>query len=89
MVCQACPAPAAGPVLRLSAATRNETAHPILGPRTPPTGRKVWLSERTPVFAQGVDSTSTLFFMHKYWFLTIDEINDIEAAAIIYGEVRT
>ena len=49
----------------------------------------MWLSERTPVFAQGVDSTSTLFFMHKYWFLTIDEINDIEAAAIIYGEVRT
>ena len=40
------------------------------------------------MFAQGVDSTSTLFFMHKYWFLTIDEINDIEAAAIIYGEVR-
>jgi len=51
-------------------------------------GRKVWLSERQPVFTQGVDSSTTLYFRHKYWWLNIDEVTCTETAKQIYEEVR-
>ena len=41
-----------------------------------------------PVFSLGVDSTTTLFFRHKYWFITADELQEVEAPMLMFEEVR-
>lgn len=48
---------------------------------------KVWMSEKLPLFSQGVDSSTVLFLRHKYWFHDSSELTDPLALQYIYQEV--
>ena len=48
---------------------------------------KVWVSEKAPLFSQGCDSSTTLFFRHKYWFHDSEEIVDPTTLQLMFEEV--
>jgi len=46
------------------------------------------MSEHTPLFTHGCDSSTVLHLRHKYWFFDVEEINDPTALQVIWEEVK-